>query len=337
MAFNSAGAGASQSSSYYPSGNQAFNSYAPGHVVSRPPQVSLPYASAPEAPPNAGGYPPQSYSQPASSYYPQASGYATSMPPNIMNPFPLPNVGRGFANSGGFDPEEEARIAEWQSAYTHKDDRRVTTGAATAVASTYRAEAEPADSGKKKTGKGMEGKHTTVLREGGGKKWQDQTLLEWDPTHPRLFVGNLAGEVTDDSLMKAFAKYASVQRTRVVRDKRTTKSKGYGFVSFSDTDDFFNAAKEMQGKYIGSHPVIIKRSEANIAPAVVSDKKPAKAGRHRDRKRERRGGGGGGGGGGDVASVSSAPNATSEHGRVADGAIRKPPKKGKFGGRRILG
>jgi RNA recognition motif-containing protein len=85
-------------------------------------------------------------------------------------------------------------------------------------------------------------------------------------------VGNLAGEVTDDSLLKAFSKYPSVKKARVVRDKRTTKSKGYGFVAFADGDEYFRAAKEMQGKYIGSHPVLLKRSNTEIKPVVVGGK-----------------------------------------------------------------
>ncbi|KAH8149620.1 uncharacterized protein LAJ45_06251 [Morchella importuna] len=118
--------------------------------------------------------------------------------------------------------------------------------------------------------KGADGENApTVLRQGGGQTWTDGTLLEWDPSHFRLFVGNLAGEVTDDSLLKAFAKYPSVQKARVIRDKRTTKSKGYGFVAFSDGDEYFRAAREMNGKYIGSHPVLLKRSNTEIKPVVV--------------------------------------------------------------------
>lgn len=113
----------------------------------------------------------------------------------------------------------------------------------------------------------------TVQRQGGGKSWTDSTLLEWDPAHFRIFVGNLAGEVTDDSLLKAFSKYPSVQKARVVRDKRTTKSQGYGFVSFSDGDDYFAAAREMQGKYIGSHPVLIKRAVTEVRPSTVQQNK----------------------------------------------------------------
>ncbi|KAG9930875.1 hypothetical protein KCU98_g4951, partial [Aureobasidium melanogenum] len=37
------------------------------------------------------------------------------------------------------------------------------------------------------------------------------------------------------------------------------------------TDEFFQAAKEMQGKYIGSHPVLIKRAETEIKTVVKKD------------------------------------------------------------------
>jgi RNA recognition motif-containing protein len=77
--------------------------------------------------------------------------------------------------------------------------------------------------------------------------------------------------VTDESLLKAFSRWPSVQKARVVRDKRTTKSKGYGFVSFSDGDDFFQAARDMQGKYIGSHPVLLRRSTTEIKAVTPKD------------------------------------------------------------------
>jgi RNA recognition motif-containing protein len=156
---------------------------------------------------------------------------------------------------------------------------------------------------------GADGKQKTVVRSGGGKQWQDPSLLEWDPAHPRLFIGNIAGEVTDDSLLKAFSRYESVQKARVIRDKRTTKSKGYGFVSFKTTDDYFSAAKEMQGKYIGSHPILIKRSTTEIKATV-----PQPKGKHG------KGHNGGGGAGGD---------------RTGAGVQKKQSKK--KGGLKLLG
>lgn len=64
----------------------------------------------------------------------------------------------------------------------------------------------------------------------------------------RLFAGDLGNEVTDELLTKTFSKYPSFLKAKVVRDKRTQKSKGYGFISFAEPDDFARAWKEMNGK-----------------------------------------------------------------------------------------
>lgn len=47
---------------------------------------------------------------------------------------------------------------------------------------------------------------------------------------------------------------------KVVRDKRTGKTRGYGFVSFSQPKDFLSSLKEMNGKYVGNRPVKITKS-----------------------------------------------------------------------------
>ena len=44
-------------------------------------------------------------------------------------------------------------------------------------------------------------------------------------------------------------------KSKVVRDKRTNKTKGYGFVSFKDPNDFVQAMREMNGKF-GLHRYI---------------------------------------------------------------------------------
>jgi hypothetical protein len=169
-------------------------------------------------------------------------------------------------------------------------------------------------------------KKKTVYREGGGKKWQDESLLEWDPAHLRLFVGNLAGETTDDSLLKAFARWKSVQKAKVVRDKRTTKSKGFGFVSFSDPEDFFQAAKEMNGKYIQSHPVVVRKAKTEIKPAVVKEERK---GKHNKK-------GGNKSGSGMGAGAEGAAGYEPQLGPMTGAGITKPGQKTK-GGLRLLG
>ncbi len=175
----------------------------------------------------------------------QQSTYYGPTPPQIRNPFPTPNA-QG-PSGADYDPDMAAQIAQWQSAYMPKDppssrprDQVVGPGPRSLRAqppAVQPAATGTADGADASAGAAAE-KKRTVYREGGGKKWQDDSLVEWDPAHLRLFVGNLAGEVTDDSLLKAFSRWKSVQKAKVVRDKRTTKSKGFGFVSFSDPDDF---------------------------------------------------------------------------------------------------
>ena len=63
----------------------------------------------------------------------------------------------------------------------------------------------------------------------------------------RLFCGDLGNDVTDDLLKWTFSKYSSFIKAKVIRDKRTNKSKGYGFVSFKNAQDYINAMKEING------------------------------------------------------------------------------------------
>ena len=71
--------------------------------------------------------------------------------------------------------------------------------------------------------------------------------MSWPGDDFRLFCGDLGNEVTDESLTRAFQKYPSFQKAKVIRDKRTSKTKGYGFVSFKDSSDFIKAMREMDG------------------------------------------------------------------------------------------
>ena len=45
-----------------------------------------------------------------------------------------------------------------------------------------------------------------------------------------------------------------------MREGKTGKSKGYGFVSFKDPADFMKALREMNGKYVGNRPVKLRKS-----------------------------------------------------------------------------
>lgn len=99
-----------------------------------------------------------------------------------------------------------------------------------------------------------------VSRRVAGEKWVDNTLGEWPANDYRIFVGDLGPECTDEQLAKAFAGYSSFAKARVVRDKKTMKSRGYGFVSMLESLDFAKAMKEVHGKWIGSRPCKLRKS-----------------------------------------------------------------------------
>ncbi|KAG0324146.1 RNA-binding protein 42 [Dissophora globulifera] len=101
----------------------------------------------------------------------------------------------------------------------------------------------------------------TVVRKAAGLVWEDSSLLEFDENDFRLFAGDLGNEVTDELLTKTFSKYPSFLKAKVVRDKRTLKTKGYGFISFSEPEDFARAWKEMNGKYVGNRPIKLRKSQ----------------------------------------------------------------------------
>ncbi|KAF8822061.1 Rna recognition motif-containing protein [Cardiosporidium cionae] len=99
------------------------------------------------------------------------------------------------------------------------------------------------------------------LRKAAGEIWSDQTLDEWPDDDYRVFCGDLGNEVTDEVLTNAFRKYPTFQRARVVRDKRSGKSRGYGFVSFLSPEDMLAALKQMNKKYVGNRPIRVMRSK----------------------------------------------------------------------------
>nr|GMC61645.1 RNA-binding protein 42 [Ipomoea batatas] len=105
-----------------------------------------------------------------------------------------------------------------------------------------------------------EAKKKAVPRKAAGQTWEDPTLADWPENDHRLFCGDLGNEVNDDVLSKAFSGFPSFNMARVVRDKRTGKTKGYGFVSFSNPSDLAAALKEMNGKYVGNRPIKLRKS-----------------------------------------------------------------------------
>lgn len=66
---------------------------------------------------------------------------------------------------------------------------------------------------------------------------EEETTNSTGVNPARLFVGGVAWATTDDSLRNAFSNAGTVVYAKVIRDKRTGRSKGYAFVEMASSDE----------------------------------------------------------------------------------------------------
>lgn len=64
----------------------------------------------------------------------------------------------------------------------------------------------------------------------------------------KLYVGNLAYSVTDGDLEKLFSETGAVESAKVISDRDTGRSKGFGFVEMGSDGDADNAIKRFNGQ-----------------------------------------------------------------------------------------
>jgi len=87
----------------------------------------------------------------------------------------------------------------------------------------------------------------------------------------KLFVGGLAWATNDESLHSAFAQYGEVTEAKVILERDTGRSRGFGFVTFSDGAAADEAQANMDGAELDGRTIRVNEAQ------------------------DRRGGGGGGG------------------------------------------
>ncbi|CAN1353826.1 Polyadenylate-binding protein RBP45 [Linum perenne] len=88
-----------------------------------------------------------------------------------------------------------------------------------------------------------------------------------------IFVGDLAADVTDYMLQETFrVHYPSVKGAKVVIDRLTGRTKGYGFVRFNDEGEQMRAMTEMNGAFCSSRPMRIgvASNKKTMAPRVFA-------------------------------------------------------------------
>lgn len=97
----------------------------------------------------------------------------------------------------------------------------------------------------------------------------------------KLYVGSLPYSITEDQLREMFAPYGALESVRIISDKYTGQSKGFGFVEMANEEDAQKAIEGVNGREAGGRTLIVNEARPE-AP----------------RERSFGGGRGGGGGGG---------------------------------------
>ena len=75
-----------------------------------------------------------------------------------------------------------------------------------------------------------------------------------------IYVGNLDFKVKEDELKELFASYKSVSSVKIITDKFSGKSRGFGFVTIDDATDAVNAIKELDGTTLAGKKIIVNEA-----------------------------------------------------------------------------
>ena len=106
----------------------------------------------------------------------------------------------------------------------------------------------------------------------------------------KLYVGNLPYTVRDEDLQQAFSAYGSVNSAKVMMERETGRSKGFGFVEMGSDAEAQSAIEGMNGQSLGGRSLVVNEARPMEARPPRSGGGGFGGGRS--------GGGGFGGGGG---------------------------------------
>ena len=119
----------------------------------------------------------------------------------------------------------------------------------------------------------------------------------------KLYVGNLSYNIRDDDLQQAFAQYGSVSSAKVMMDRDTGRSKGFGFVEMGSDPEAQAAINGMNGQALDGRAIVVNEARPREErPGGFGGSRGGGYGGGGGAGGGRSGGGGYGGGGGGYGS-----------------------------------
>jgi len=77
-----------------------------------------------------------------------------------------------------------------------------------------------------------------------------------------MYIGNLAYDVTEDDLKNAFSEFGEVSNVKIIIDKFSGRSKGFGFVEMPSNSEADQAIKALNGKMLSGRSIKVNQAEA---------------------------------------------------------------------------
>ncbi|KAL1545920.1 organelle RRM domain-containing protein 2, mitochondrial-like [Salvia divinorum] len=85
-------------------------------------------------------------------------------------------------------------------------------------------------------------------------------------TSPKLFVSGLSRTTTDDSLYKAFAPFGNLREAKVIIDRGSGKSRGFGFVTYDTVEEAEKARLGLNSKFLDGWVIFVDPAKPREAP-----------------------------------------------------------------------
>ena len=77
----------------------------------------------------------------------------------------------------------------------------------------------------------------------------------------KLFIGSLAWATDSSSLQAAFERFGAIEEATVISDRETGRSRGFGFVTFTDEGSTQQAISEMNGTELDGRPIVVNEAK----------------------------------------------------------------------------
>lgn len=77
----------------------------------------------------------------------------------------------------------------------------------------------------------------------------------------KIYVGNLSYNISDDDLMSKFSDFGVVESAKVIMDRDTNRSKGFGFVEMATSSDSEKAITSLHGTDFGGRQINVSEAK----------------------------------------------------------------------------